>query len=60
MKEKKMKGSSVARAGFGLKDNEQAGQVKKIDTMAEDYDMGRMQYHSCGTKGYPSQAIQGK
>ena len=48
---KKMKGSRLA-------DNTQASPVKSIPTMSEDYDMGRMKSYSCGTKGYPSQAMQ--
>lgn len=42
---------------FNLKDNTQAGEVKKISTDSEKYDMGRMRYYSVGTKGYPAQAM---
>jgi len=45
--------------GFNLQDNTQASPVKSIPTMSEKYDMGKMKYHSDGTKGYPSEAIQG-
>ena len=42
-----------------LKDNTQASPVKSIPTMSEKYDMGKIQPYSCGSKGYPSQAMQG-
>jgi len=45
--------------GMRLADNTQDSPVKSISTMTQDYDMGKMRYYSCGTKGYPSQAIQG-
>lgn len=41
---------------FDLKDNMQAGMVKKINTNSEQYDMGRIKKYSCGTKGYPAEA----
>ncbi|MFO7881191.1 MAG: hypothetical protein R6U52_01470 [Kosmotogaceae bacterium] len=41
-----------------LKDNTHSSPVKSIPTMSENYDMGKMRYYSCGTKGYPSQAMQ--
>ena len=46
-------------SGFSIKDNTQDGVVKNISTNSEKYDMGRCKYDSVGTKGYPSQAIQG-
>jgi len=50
---------SYRSGGMGLKDNEQASPVKSVNTMAEDYDKGRIKYYSSGTRGYPQQAIQG-
>lgn len=41
-----------------LKDNAHASGVKSIPTNSEKYDMGKIQPYSCGTKGYPSQAMQ--
>ena len=57
---KDMKGSmSNGGSGMGLKDNTQASPVKSVNTDSEKYDMGRLQVKKCGTRGYPSQAIQG-
>jgi len=44
--------------GFDLKDNTQASKVRDISTMSQKYDMKKCKYHSDGSKGYPSQAIQ--
>lgn len=41
-----------------LKDNKQDGEVYSIPTDTEKYDLGRMRYHSVGTKGYPKQAFE--
>jgi len=57
--QKKMGSKPQYGKGFNLKDNTQASPVKGINTMAEKYDLKRMKYASEGTKGYPSQAIQG-
>ena len=45
--------------GFNIKDNTQASPVKDINTMSAKYDMGRIKRYKDGTKGYPSQAVQG-
>jgi hypothetical protein len=41
---------------FNLKDNTHASTVKYISTNSEKYDMGRIQYESIGSKGYPAEA----
>lgn len=41
-----------------LKDNKQDGDVFSISTETEKYDLGRVRYHSVGTKGYPKQAFE--
>lgn len=43
--------------GFNLQDNTQASPVKGINTMSERYDLGKVKKYSCGSKGYPSQAL---
>lgn len=43
--------------GFNLQDNTQASSVKGINTMSERYDLGKVKKYSCGSKGYPSQAL---
>lgn len=57
--QKKMGAKPNYGKGFSIKDNTQDSPVKDISTNSEKYDMGRCKYHSDGTKGYPSQAIQG-
>jgi len=41
---------------FNLKDNTHASAVKSVSTNSEQYDMGRVQYESVGSKGYPAEA----
>lgn len=41
-----------------LKDGAQASEVFDIPTDTEKSDLGRMRYHSVGTKGYARQAFQ--
>ncbi len=36
------------------------GGVSSINTNSEQYDMGKIQYDSVGSKGYPSQAFDYK
>lgn len=40
-----------------LKDGTQDGGVYGINTESEKYDIGKIRYHSVGSKGYPSQAF---
>jgi hypothetical protein len=49
---------SERRSGgsFNLRDGAQAGEVKKVPTDSEKYDMGRVKSYSCGSKGYPAEA----
>ena len=42
---------------FGLRDNTHDGEVKKVPTDSEQYDMNRVRYYSVGTKGYPAEAM---
>jgi len=53
---KKMPKKSKYGKGFDIKDNTKDGEVKSIDTMTEDSDMGRMDYDDRGDKGYSSEA----
>jgi len=52
-----MNKSKSSGKGFNLKDNTQASPVKSIKTNSEKYDLGKIQQHSAGSKGYPSQAL---
>lgn len=42
--------------GFEIRDNEQAPQVRKINTNSEQYDLGRVKKLQCGSRGYPAEA----
>ena len=41
---------------FNLKDGTQASEVKNVPANSEQYDMGRIQEESIGSKGYPAEA----
>lgn len=41
---------------FNLQDNVQAPTVKTVNTNSEQYDLGRVQKYTCGSKGYPAEA----
>lgn len=51
-----MRKSKDRGGGFNLKDNTHASDVKNVSMNSEQYDMGRVQYESVGSKGYPAQA----
>lgn len=51
-----MRKSKDRGGSFNLKDGTQASEVKSVSTNSEQYDMGRCQYYSSGSKGYPSEA----
>lgn len=46
--------------GMNMKVMGHDGGVYPINTMAEQYDMGKIRYDSVGTKGYPAQAFDYK
>lgn len=51
-----MRRSKDRGGAFNLKDGAQASEVKNVPTNSEQYDMGRIQEYSCGSKGYPAEA----
>ena len=53
----KVKSDKSSAKGMSLKDNTQASPVKSIKTNSEQYDLGKIKKYSCGSKGYPSQAL---
>jgi len=46
--------------GMNLKDNTQASGVRKINTNAEQYDIGRINKLKSNSQGYPSEAFNYK
>ena len=53
----KVKSDKSSAKGMNLKDNTQASPVKSINTNSEQYDVSKIKKYSCGSKGYPSQAL---
>ena len=53
----KVKSDKSSVKGINIKDNTQASPVKSIKTNSEQYDLGKIKKYSCGSKGYPSQAL---
>jgi len=41
---------------FNIPDNRQSGEVRKISTNSEQYDLNRIKPYKGGSKGYPSEA----
>jgi len=48
--------SGMASKTFNVPYNVQAGEVRKINTNSEQYDLNRIQPYSSGSKGYPAEA----
>lgn len=51
-----MKESRMDSKMFNVKDNQQAWEVRKINTNSEQYDLDRIKPYSNGSKGYPEEA----
>ena len=48
--------SGMASKTFDVPDNVQSGEVRKINTNSEQYDLDRIKPYSDGSKGYPAEA----
>lgn len=48
--------SGMAYKTFDVPDNQQSGEVRKINTNSEQYDLDRIKPYSDGSKGYPAEA----
>lgn len=48
--------SGMASKTFNVEDNRQSGEVRKINTNSEQYDLNRITPYSDGSKGYPAEA----
>jgi len=49
--------SGMASSGvFNVPDNQQAWEVKTVNTNSEQYDLDRIKPYSDGSKGYPAEA----
>ena len=50
------RGARKSGSMFSVQDNQQAGEVKHVNTNSEQYDMNRIRPYAVGSKGYPSEA----
>jgi hypothetical protein len=48
--------SGMSYRTFDVKDNQQAWEVRPINTNSEQYDLDRIRPYSDGSKGYPAEA----
>ncbi len=46
----------MGRGKFDVPDNQQAWEVRKVNTNSEQYDTNRIRPYSDGSKGYPAEA----
>ena len=50
------KGKKMGGKAIEIKDNTQAGEVRDINTMAQNQDISRIRPYKSGSKGYPAEA----
>ena len=50
------RGSSKKGSMFSVQDNQQSGEVRKVNTNSEQYDLNRIKPYKAGPKGYSSEA----
>jgi hypothetical protein len=48
--------SGMAYKTFDVPDNQQAWEVRKVNTNSEQYDLDRIKPYNDGSKGYPAEA----
>lgn len=53
---RKMSSDRSKGGTFNVPDNQQAWEVRKINTNSEQYDLNRIRPYSDGSKGYPAEA----
>ena len=51
-----MKADKQGGGVFNLKDGTQEGDVRMVNTNTAQYDLGRVEKYTCGSKGYPAEA----